>query len=127
MSAITNVVKASKNTVSAAINTVGLGAQLLADGTELLNSSIGQLKPTSKAILSLPFSATKGYLVQEGMSEEQADAQAYRYIRQDLSRTVEAIGVGSGMLLSELLKEDDTDVSTGVTVEPTVSEPTKES
>ena len=116
MSAITNVVKATKNTISATINTVGLGAQLLADGTELINASIGQAKPTTKAILALPFSTTKGYLIQEGATEEEADAKAYQFIRQDVAVTIEAVGVGSGKLLSELLKEDEAVVSTDVTL-----------
>ena len=101
-----NLVRATKNTFSAAINTVGLGAQILADGTELLNKSIGQAVPCTKAVALLPFSSTKGYLIQEGVSEEEADARAYKYVRQELSVTIEAVGVGSGKLLADLLKDD---------------------
>jgi hypothetical protein len=112
MSAINNLVRASKKSVTASVNTVGLGTELLADGIELGNDIVTHAKPVLKAILSLPFSSAKGYLIQEGASEEEADARAYKYIRQDIAVTIEAVGVGSGKLLSAALKEDDDVVST---------------
>lgn len=113
--AINNLVQATKNTVSAAINTISLTTQVVADGTELLNSSINQVKPTTVALLASPCAAVKGYIMEsEGVSEEIAEDRAYRYVRQELSRTISEVGVGSGKLLADLLKEDLSDDSEAV-------------
>lgn len=109
MNAIQNVVKACKDLVGAGINIVGATAQVAADGAELVKDSIGEAVPVGKAVLSLPFAATEGYLVQEGLSQEEAHTCAYRFVKQPLSVTIVAAGVGSGKLLADLLKEDLTD------------------
>jgi hypothetical protein len=111
MNAIKNVVQASKNTVGAAANSVSVVAQMTADGTALINTGVGSAPGIIKSLLTLPFAATKGYLVQEGVDEAQAEAQAYRYVRQPLARTITQIGEGSGKLLSDLLKEDNLDAA----------------
>ena len=104
---INNLVQATKNTVNAAINTVSLATQVVADGTEVVNNSISQAKPTTMALLATPCAAVKGYIMEsEGVSAEVAEERAYRYVRQELSRTIEEVGVGSGKLLADLLKED---------------------
>ncbi len=109
MNAIQNVVQATKNTLNATINSVGLVAAGAAKGTEKLNDGIGQAWPCLVAVVSLPFSATEGYLVQEGMEPELAKAQAYRFVNQPLSVTIEQAGIGTGKLFSNLIKEDTTD------------------
>lgn len=108
---VNNLVRATKNVFNAAITTVSVTAELLGDGTELLNSTIKQAPKVTGAVLTTPFAATKGYHMEaSGMSEEEAEAKAYRYLRQELSVTIEEVGVGSGKLLADLLKEDDIDV-----------------
>jgi len=108
---INNVVRASKNIINAATSTISVGAQMVADGTELLNASVVEAPQVMKALLSSPFAAAKGYIMEsEGVSEEIAEARAYRYIKQELSVTIEEVGVGSGKLLADLLKEEDDDV-----------------
>lgn len=108
MKAISNVVQAGKNVVGAAANTLSVSAQVLADGTGLINDSIGEAKPVLKALLTAPFAAAKGYIMEsEGVSESEAEARAYRFIKQSLSTTIEEVGVGSGKLLADLLKEED--------------------
>ncbi len=47
----------------------------------------------------------------EGVDEAEAEARAYRFIKQSLSTTIEEVGVGSGKLLADLLKEDDLDAA----------------
>jgi hypothetical protein len=111
MKAINNLVQATKNTIGAVINTASIGTQLLADGTGLLNSGVSEFKPVAKSLLLLPFSATEGYLVEEGMDVEQAQQVAYKYVKQPLSLTITAVGVGSGALLADLLKEDNLEVA----------------
>lgn len=104
---INNLVQASKNVINAATSTIQVGAQLVADGTELLNSSIVETPQVAKALLATPFAAAKGYIMEaEGVSEEVAEARAYKYLRQELSHTIEEVGVGSGKLLADILKED---------------------
>ena len=108
--AIHNVVQASKNIINAATSTISVGAQMVADGTELLNNSVVETPQVMKALLSSPFAAAKGYIMEsEGVSSDVAEERAYRFIKQELSRTIEEVGVGSGKLLAELLKEDNLD------------------
>jgi hypothetical protein len=115
MNSINNVVKASKNIIHAATSTINVGAKMVADGTELLNASIVETPQVCKALLASPFAAAKGYIMEsEGVSEEIAEARAYRYIKQELSRTIEEVGVGSGKLLADMLKEDVADDSEAV-------------
>jgi len=107
---IHNVVQAVKNVTRAATSTISVGAQMVADGTELLNVSVVETPQVLKALLASPFAAAKGYIIEsEGVTAEVAEARAYRYIRQELSRTITEVGEGSGKLLAELLKEDDID------------------
>jgi hypothetical protein len=112
MKAINNVVVASKNIINAATSTVSVSAQVVADGTELLNDSVTQAPLVLKALLTAPFAAAKGYIMEsEGVSEQVAEARAYRFIKQSLSTTIEEVGVGSGKLLADLLKEEDLDAA----------------
>lgn len=113
---INNVVRASKNIINAATSTISVGAQMVADGTELLNASVVQTPQVLKALLSTPFAAAKGYIMEsEGVTAEVAEARAYLYIRQELAVTIEQVGVGSGKLLADLMAEDDDDVVVGST------------
>ena len=110
MKAITNVVKATKNVLNAAGNTIEVSSQLIADGTDVLNTSVSSTPAVLKALLTAPFAAAKGYIMEsEQVSELEAEARAYKFIRQELSRTIEEVGVGSGKLLAELIAEDDQD------------------
>ena len=108
MKAINNVVHASKNIINAATSTVSVSAQMVADGTELLNDSVTQTPLVLKALLTAPFAAAKGYIMEsEGVGEAQAEARAYRFIKQSLSVTIEEVGVGSGKLLADLLRDEE--------------------
>ncbi len=105
---IHNVVLAVKNITRAATSTISVGAQMVADGTELLNNSVVETPQVMKALLSAPFAAAKGYIMEsEQVSPEEAEARAYRFIRQELSRTITEVGEGSGKLIADLLKEED--------------------
>lgn len=111
MKSVNNIVKASKNVVHAATSTINVGAQMIADGTELLNSSVVETPQVMRALLSSPFAAAKGYIMEsEDVSEEIAEARAYKYVNQELSRTITEAGEGAGKLLADLLKEDLDDV-----------------
>jgi len=109
---LNNIVRASKNVVHSATSIIAVGAQMVADGSELLNSGITDTPKVMGALLGTPFHAAKGYIMEsEGVSEEVAETRAYKYIKQELSRTIEEVGVGSGKLLADLLKEESADVA----------------
>ncbi len=115
---IHNVVQAVKNVTRAATSTISVGAQMVADGTELLNTSVVETPQVMRALLSAPFAAAKGYIMEsEHCSADVAEARAYRYIRQELSRTITEVGEGSGKLLAELLAEDDAEAALPRTIE----------
>lgn len=108
---IQNVVRASKNVVNAATSTIDVGAQMVADGTELLNSSVVETPQVLKALLQAPFAAAKGYIMEaEDVSESEAEERAYKYVNQELSHTITEAGEGAGALLASLLKDDLDDV-----------------
>ena len=112
MKAINNLVQATKNTVNATAQTLSVSTQLVADGTGLINKSVGATPLVIKAILLTPFAAAKGYIMEaEGVDAPEAEARAYKYVQQELARTIEEVGVGSGKLLADLLKEEDLEVA----------------
>lgn len=109
-SSILNVVQAVKNVTRAATSTISVGAQMVADGTELLNAGVVETPQVMRALLSAPFAAAKGYIMEsEQVTADVAEARAYRFVRQELSRTITEVGEGSGKLLAELLAEDNLD------------------
>ncbi len=73
------------------------------------NEGLKEAKPIVKAVACLPFNATEGALIENGMKQEEAHACAYRYVDQKLSVTIAQVGVASGKGLAALLKEDNLD------------------
>lgn len=115
---IVNLVQAVKNVTRAATSTISVGAQMVADGTELLNSGVVETPQVMRALLSAPFAAAKGYIMEsEQVTADVAEARAYRFVRQELSRTITEVGEGSGKLLAELLKDDDAEAALPRTIE----------
>ena len=105
--AINNIVTASKNVINAATNTINVGCQVIADSTELLNAGISDTPAVCRALLQSPCAAAKGYIMEaEGVDAKEAEARAYRYVRQELSRTITEAGEGSGKLLAALLADE---------------------
>jgi len=105
--AIVNLIQASKSLVNAASSTVNVSCQVVADGAELLNKSIHHAPGVIKATVELPMAAAKGYIMEaEGASAEEAEERAYKYVRQELSRTIQEAGEGSGKLLADLFKDE---------------------
>jgi hypothetical protein len=89
--------------LSAAATLITMAADMLTVG----ESMIAGLPSSTRSVLELPFSTTKGYIMEaEGVAEDVADVRAYHYVRQPLSVTIGEVGVGSGKLLAQLLKEE---------------------
>jgi hypothetical protein len=82
---------------------------MTADGLGYIESGIKSTPAVVKALLTMPFAAAKGYIMEaEGVSAEEASLRAYKYVDQELSRTIEEAGEASGKLLAELLKDEPT-------------------
>ena len=104
---INNLVQASKNIINAATSTINVGCQVINDSSELLNNSVSSTPAVVQALLKTPFASAKGYIMEaEGVSADVAEERAYKYLNQELSRTIEEAGEGTGKLLADLLKED---------------------
>jgi hypothetical protein len=117
MSIKSDVKSIVSNTVTAPLSLGATTLKLAADGTGLIDSGARATPAVLKALLSLPFATAKGYIMEaEGVTEQVAEARAYHYIKQDLATTIEEVGVGSGKLLADLLKEDDLEVAVVDTV-----------
>ncbi len=107
---IKNITKSVSNTASAATGVVALAADLLIDGTDLVSNGVHATPAVLKALLSAPFAAAKGYLMEaEGMSADEAELAAYRYIKQDVSLTITEVSEGAGKLVAGLFDEYDED------------------
>lgn len=112
MNALNNVVQAVKNVINTVGNSIEVSSTLIADGTGVINKTVSSTPVVLQALLTAPFAAAKGYIMEsEGVSEDEAEQRAYRFIRQNLSVTITEAGVGSGKLLADLLKEEDLDVA----------------
>lgn len=115
---IKNIKKSVSNTVSAITGTVAVSTEVVADASGLLANSIASTPAVLKALLSTPFAAAKGYLMEaEGLTEEQARAAAYVYLEQDFALTVEQAGTGAGRMVAKLFEELSDDDDTADTLE----------
>ena len=100
--------------VSLPLSATATCVSMAADGLGVVEKGVKHTPSVVKALLSVPFAAAKGYIMEsDGVTAEVAEARAYKYLKQDLSATIEEVGVGSGKLLADLLKDDDADVTDG--------------
>lgn len=107
---IRNIKTSVSNTVTAATSTVAVGTEVLADSTKLVADTISATPTVMKALLLSPFSAAKGYLMEaEGLSEQDAEKAAFKYLEQDVATTIKEGGEGAGKLLAELFKDLEED------------------
>ena len=111
MSNVRNIRKSVNNIVTAATSTVAVGTEVVADTTGLISGSIAATPDVLKALLTTPFSAAKGYLIEaEGLTEEQARAVAFKYLEQDLAVTITEVSEGAGKLAAAMFEDDEDDV-----------------
>ena len=98
--------------VSLPLSATATCISMAAAGLGVAEQGVRHTPSVVKALLSVPFAAAKGYIMEaDGVTAEVAEARAYKYLKQDLSVTIEQVGVGSGKLLADLLKDDDADVT----------------
>jgi hypothetical protein len=109
MSNLNNIKKSITNTISAATSVVSVSTELMADTSLYISKSIGATPTVLKELAKTPFSAGKGYLMEsEGISAEDAEKRAFKYINQEVSVTIREGGEGAGKLLADLFKEETT-------------------
>ena len=109
---IKNITKAVSNTVSAITGTVAVSTEVVADTSGLLANSIASTPAVFKSLLSAPFSAAKGYLMEaDNMSAQEAEEAAFKYLKQDMATTIDQAGEGAGKLVA-MMFEDDEDTKT---------------
>ena len=107
MSNLNNIKKSIGNTFTAATAVVSVSTELLADTTLYISSGVGATPAVLKELAKSPFSAGKGYLMEsEGITAEEAEARAFKYVNQEVSVTIREGGEGAGKLLSNLFKEE---------------------
>lgn len=110
MSNLNNIKKSIVNTFSAATAVVSVSTELLADTSLYISKSIAAAPGVAKELAKTPFSAGKGYLMEsEGISAEEAEARAFKYINQEVRVTIREGGEGAGKLLADLFKEESSD------------------
>ena len=105
MSVKTDVKVIASKSVSVPLSAVALTVKLTADGMSLVESAVSAAPGVLKAILELPFSSTEGYLIETGVEQAEAQARAYKYVNQPLADTIKEVGVGSGKLWADMLKD----------------------
>ena len=106
MSVKQDVKTIGSKSVSVPVSAAALTVTAVAKVMGVAESVIKAAPSCGMAVALLPFSATKGYLVQEGVAEDVAEQRAYRYVRQELAVTIPPLGEGSGKLLADLMKDE---------------------
>jgi len=107
MSIKTDVKTIASTSVSLPLSATATALSVAADSMGVLEKGVKASPAVVKALLSAPFAAAKGYIMEsEGVAEDVAEERAYKYLKQDLSATIEQVGVGSGKLLADVLKDE---------------------
>ena len=110
MSNIKNIKRSIVNIITATASTASVLTQVLADGTEVGAKSIASSPAVLKELMQVPFSATEGVLIDQGMDEDKAHKKAYKYVNQDVATSIREGSVGSGKMLNKLwasMSEED--------------------
>ena len=97
-----NVKKSISNLFGAASAIIEVSSELVVDATELSVTAVRQVRPVTKEILQSPMSAGEGYLIEQGVSPEEAHQRAFAVLDKDLASAVRAGAVGSGAALAAL-------------------------
>lgn len=104
---VKNIKKSLGNTVSAATSVVSVSTEVVADASGLISSSIEVAPAVLKALLLLPFSVAKGYLMKaKGLSDEDAEAVVFHYLKQDVVTTIKQGGEASGRLIANIFEQE---------------------
>ena len=105
----TNLKKTFNNLMGAMSATLEVSSELIADGTGLAVSAVRQIKPVGKELLQSPLSAHKGYLVEQGVSEDEAQARAFGVLDKSMSDAIKSGSEAAGAMVASLLEGWDED------------------
>lgn len=113
MSVKSDVKSIVSKSVSVPLSAAATCISIAADSLGYAESAVKHTPAVVGALLRIPFAAAKGYIMEtEGVSSDVAEERAYRYLKQDLSRTIAEAGEGAGSVLAALLKDDLDNVTT---------------
>jgi len=105
MSIKSNLKETVRNLLGASSAILEVGSELVADASSLVVSGVRQVKPVGKELLQSPLAAYEGYLVEDGVSEEDAHARAYAVLDKDLAEAIkggaEAVGKYTAKAMSD--------------------------
>ena len=105
---VNNVTKSVSNIAKATTGALATTTEVLADSTGVLSSSIESTPAVLKALLTVPFNAAKGYLMEaEGLTKEEAELVAYKYIKQDISVTINESAESLGKIAASMYADDE--------------------
>ena len=107
-STATNIKTIAKGAVNVPLEVGAAAVQVTADSVDVATSGVRATPGVIKAILRAPFEAASGYIQEaEGVTRDEAQERAFRYLKQDLAQTIDEGAEASGKLLAEFLKDDD--------------------
>ena len=110
--AVKNLTKSVSNTINASTELVNVSTEVLANTTGCLSSGIKATPSVLKELVLIPFSATSGYIQQEeGLTKEEADRKAYRYVEMETKDSIRELSEGLGKLASDIFADDEDDLS----------------
>jgi len=99
-----NLKSTISNLLEAASSVLEVSSELVVDASSLTVTAVQQVRPVTKELLQAPLSAHKGYLVEQGVSEEEAEARAFAVLDRDLASAVRSGAEGTGAALASLLE-----------------------
>lgn len=112
MSIKRNLKETIKNVLGAATSLVKVASELTLEVSNMTVASVDQVIPVTKEILKIPVSAYAGWLEEDGMSADEAEAKASAMLQHELSEIVKLGSKESGKLLNKLFSEWDDEVTT---------------
>ena len=107
MSNLSNIKRSISNVLGVATTLVAVGTEVLSDVSGGAVKAIGSTPEVTKELLRVPFTATEGYLVENGMDVEEAAAKANKYLNQPVVDTVKQLSKLGGKGIAIMLAEDD--------------------
>lgn len=97
------------NLFGAASAIIEVSSELVVDASELSVAAIRQVRPVTKEILQSPLSAGEGYLIEQGISKEEAHQRAFAVLDKDAASAIRNGAITTGALVAAMLEGWDDD------------------
>ena len=99
-----NLKKTVSNLMGVIGSTLEVSSELVSDASGLAITAIKQIKPVTKEVIQSPLSAAKGYMMEQGVSEEEAQERAFACLEEDLASAIRKGAEYAGELSASLLE-----------------------